>query len=200
MEAGMPRRQVGALLGAVVVAAATLAAFVIIWRTGAESAAPGAATMVPTDQGTAHSTFVGNAGFAVAVSALERDAHMAGAPDPGAGLHYVALRVQFRNTSAQQQRADPADFQLRDALGVSRAPTFPSAGASCTRWRMTDLNPGGPGTRSPRDSEAEQTGPLFGPVALCFAAGGDSNGPLTLVWDPDVSLPLFDTPTRIPLQ
>lgn len=195
----MPGRRIGTPV-AVLLGVILVAALIGVLRATPPALPSAAATPVPPDQGTAHSTFVGNAGFAVAVTQVERDAHIPAAPDPGAGLHYLAVRVQFRNSSAQQQRADPRDFQLVDATGASRPPTFLAASSGCARWRMADLYPNGPGSARPRDPEAVQAGRTFGPVPLCFAAAGDPNGSLTLVWDPDVALPLFDTPTRITLQ
>ena len=154
------------------------------------------------DQGAAQVAMgVADPRFAVRVTQLQRGATIGGAPAPGANAHYVTLRVSFLNQSDSQQRADPLDFRLVDALGAAHDPTFlPPPSTSCRQWQRADLYPNGPGSAKPRDADATQAGRSFGPEELCFAAGGDPNGALTLVWDPDVSFQLFDSPTRIPLQ
>lgn len=196
----MPRRQIGGFAGIAALALVLAAALIGVLRGTPSSLATAEATPAPPDQGAAHSIFAGNAGFAIAVKQVERSAAITSAPATGTGLQFVAVRVAFRNSSELQQRADPADSHLVDASGVSRQPTFLSGSSSCTRWQMTDLYPNGPGSAAPRDPKAEQAGRTFGPVPLCFAAAGDPNRPLTLVWDPDVGLPLFDTPTRVALR
>ena len=141
-----------------------------------------------------------NTHFAVTVTHLQRTATIPGAPAPASGLHYVTLAVSFENQSGAQQRANPRDFQLVDAMGVTRSPAFLAAShAQCPRWPIADLYPNGPGSATPRDAQATQAGRTFGPQPLCFTASGSADGSLTLIWDPDVSQ-FFDSPTHIALQ
>ena len=193
------RRRTGVAIGAVVLAACMAVALVGVLRQPAVAQVPAAVASV--DQGVAHAALGAvDTQFAVAVTQLQRNASPPGAPAPTKSTHYVTLAVSFTNQSTQQQRANPADFHLVDALGIAHAPTFLSApSGQCLRWQMADLYPNGAGSAPPRDKEATQAGRSFGPQQLCFTAGGAADAPLTLVWDPDVSF-LFDSPTRIPLQ
>jgi hypothetical protein len=196
----MPKiRSFRVAIGVAVLAVCMAIALVGVLRQRAGAPAPAAVASV--DHGVAHAALGAvNRQFAVAVTQLQRNASPPGAPAPTSDMHYVTVAVSFTNQSAQQQRADPGDFQLVDALGVARAPTFlPAPSAQCRRWQMADLYPNGAGSAPPRDQEATQAGRSFGPQQLCFTAGGATDAPLTLVWDPDVSF-LFDSPTRIPLQ
>jgi len=151
------------------------------------------------DQGAAHLAMGGGPGFSVVVQEVQRQATAEGLPPPAAGLHYVTLAVRFRNDSTRQQRADPRDFALRDGLGQQRPPVTSPAGA-CQAWNMTDLVPAGQQGQPPRDAQAARAGTNFGPVPLCFLAGGLPTAPLTLVWSPDISLPFLSTATEIPLR
>lgn len=130
------------------------------------------------------STFGRPAGFDITVS----DVHV---PD-GAGR--VTLSVSFHNSSSTQQRAEPIDFTLRDASGATSRPVFD---ASCPRWTRADLHPAGGAGQGPRDADARQVGPDFGPVPLCFDVARATSG-ATLVWDPDIGL--LGTPVAIPLR
>lgn len=129
-------------------------------------------------------TFGGPAGFDVSVS----DVHV---PDTSGR---VTVAVSFRNTSSSQQRADPHDFAFRDGSGGAVQPLFD---ATCPRWRRADLHPAGGASQSPRDADAQQVGPDFGPVPLCFPVAHPIARPI-LVWDPDVGF--LGTPVTIPLR
>jgi hypothetical protein len=171
------------LLAGVLVAAAVLVAGIAataVMRTQRGTASQAA---VP-DHGSAN-TFGGTAGFEVAVS----DVHL-----PEAGGR-VTVAVSFRNTSSSQQRADPQDFTFRDSSGATARPLFD---ATCPPWTQADLHPGGGAGQSPRDRNAQQVGPDFGPVPLCFAVARPPTAGPTLVWSPDVGL--LGTPVLIPLR
>ncbi|HEV7216498.1 MAG TPA: hypothetical protein VGP33_15390 [Chloroflexota bacterium] len=195
MKAGRPLTVIGIV--ALVVCMAVAAVAVV---RGPSAVAPPTA-VASVDKGVAHAAMGAvNTQFAVSVTRLQRTATIPGAPALAAGLHYVTLAVTFANQSSAQQRANPDDFQLVDALGVTRSPTFLGApNAQCPRWPIADLYPNGPGSATPRDAAATQAGRTFGPEPLCFAAGGDPGAALTLIWDPDVSQ-FFDSPTHIALQ
>lgn len=196
----MPKvRRPGPVIGAGVLVACLAVALVGVLRQPAAS--PVLAAITSVDQGVAQAALGAvNTQFAVTVTQLQRNASLPGVPAPAGGLHYVTLAVRFTNQSSQQQQANPVDFQLVDVLGVGRSPTFlPAPNARCRRWQMADLYPNGAGSAPPRDTEATQAGRSFGPQQLCVTAGGATDAPLSLVWDPDVSF-LLDSPTRIPLQ
>ena len=159
-----------------VVVAAGIALTILAERQRAAAVPPS-----PPDHGTAR-TFGGSTGFDVAVSDVRVDA---------AGR--VALSVSFHNSSSSQQRADPLDFSLRDASGATAKPVFD---ASCPRWTRADLHPAGGAGQRPRDADARQVGPDFGPVPLCFTV--DHPGGSTLVWNPDVGV--FGAPVPIALH
>ncbi|GEM_PF-6572163 len=193
-------RRCGLLVGVGVLMVLMAAALIGVLRgpgAGRASSAP-----LPVNHGAAQSTFGAvNAHFAVSVTQVRRSATIPSAPAPPTGLHYVSVQVSFQNDSQAQQRADPLDFQLIDALGNTHTPAFMSAPSpQCHRWTMADLYPNGPRSATPRDAAATQAGRSFGPQELCFTAGGDPSSPLTLIWDPDVSAPFFNSPTRIALQ
>jgi hypothetical protein len=185
-------------VGIVALAACMAVALVAVVRGAGPVASPPEVAAV--DHGVAHAAMGAvNTRFAVTVTHLERSATIPGAPAPASGLHYVTLAVTFENQSDVQQRANPQDFQMLDALGATRSPTFLAApNTQCPRWPIADLYPKGPGSAPPRDAQATQAGRTFGPQPLCFAAGGAPGAALTLIWDPDVSF-LFDSPTRIAL-
>jgi len=174
----VPRRLLVAvlLLGGVVIAGAGVT---VVLLPHGDAGSP---SSVP-DHGSAV-TFGGRAGFDVSVS----DVHV---PDT-AGR--VTLAVSFRNTSSSQQRADPQDFAFRDGSGGVVRPLFD---ATCPRWRRADLHPAAGASQSPRDADAQQVGPDFGPVPLCFSVAHPAARP-TLVWDPDVGF--LGTPVTIPLR
>jgi len=130
---------------------------------------------------------LGQVGFRIKVSHVTRDLPQAGLPAAGAGRHYVSLDVTFYNDSQSQQRADLGDFQLRDSQGGLHSHVGLGArSGQCAAWRVADLHAKGKESEPPRDQAADQVGPVFGPVGICFEAGGDPTGPLVLLWDPDV--------------
>ncbi|MGH2518549.1 MAG: hypothetical protein ACRDF8_01985 [Chloroflexota bacterium] len=165
----------------------------------ARTSAPAAGAAGTPDQGSARFAAGGGPGFSLAVQDVQRQASPLGTPAPAAGLHYVTLAVRFGNTSSRQQRADRRDFALRDSLGQQRPPVTSPAGA-CPAWVMTDLVPAGQQHQPLRDAQADRAGASFGPVPLCFQAGGSPAAPLTLVWDPDISMPFLSTAAQIPLR
>ena len=186
-------------IGIVALVACMAVALVAVVRGPGPVATP--TEVAAVDHGVAHAAMGAvNTHFAVTVTHLQRSATIPGAPAPASGLHYVTLAVSFENQSDAQQRANPRDFQLVDAIGVTRSPSFLAASSGqCSLWPIADLYPKGPGSATPRDAEATQAGRTFGPQPLCFAAGGAPGAALTLIWDPDVSA-LFDSPTHIALQ
>lgn len=194
----MARRPLLAI-GIVALAAIMAVALVAVVRGPGPITTP--TVVAAVDHGVAHAAMGAvNTQFSVTVTRLQRGTTISGAPAPASGLHYVTVAVSFKNQSDAQERANPQDFQLVDATGVTRSPTFLAApNAQCPRWTIADLYPNGPGSAAPRDAQATQAGRTFGPQPLCFAAGGPPDGSLTLIWDPDVSF-LLDSPTRIALQ
>jgi hypothetical protein len=143
------------------------------------------------DWGSAGTILGGTTGFTVRVTALQPDVLVD-------GHDYTVLDVVFANTSDSQQRADPVDFTLTNNAGDTRQPIVDGHGA-CAPWPRTDLYPHGGQGQPLRDSGAGSAGQNFGPVTLCFPSEA-ATGRLTLIWDPDVSMPFIDSPTRIPLQ
>lgn len=173
----MPRYLMTALLLLAVVVIAGIAVIVVVLPR--QRAAPQA---VP-DHGVA-TTLGAPVGFEVAVS----DVHMP------AGGGRVTLNVTFHNSSKRQQRADPLDFSFLDRAGDYASPVFDD---SCPRWTRTDLHPEGGASQPPRDADASQAGPDFGPVPLCFDVP-HITGVTRLVWSPDVGL--ISTPVAIELR
>jgi hypothetical protein len=164
------------LVAAVLVAGLTVIAFLPRADIGSR---PG-----PPDHGSAN-TFGRAAGFDVTVSDFQET-------DAGA---LVTIEVTFRNSSSTQQRADPQDFTFRDASGATASPRFD---ASCPHWTRADLHPAGGAGQSPRDADAQQVGPDYGPVPLCFTVAHPGAGGPTLVWNPDIGL--LGAPVAIPLR
>jgi hypothetical protein len=179
------RTAVGALTAAVVVAIGVLV-FVNI-TAGRGSAADRAGI----DWGAAGTNLGGTTGFTVRVTNIQRDARVNGNP-------YTVLTLVFANTSESQQRADPLDFTFVDGSGVRRRPIFVGH-TGCAEWPRTDLYPRRDVGQPLRDAGGRAAGQTFGPATLCFYAE-PSRSALTLIWDPDVSLPFFDSPTDIPLR
>ncbi|MBJ7604058.1 MAG: hypothetical protein JF888_12835 [Candidatus Dormibacteraeota bacterium] len=142
---------------------------------------------------------LGQVGFRIKVSHVTRDLSQAALPAAGGGRHYVGLDVTFYNDSPSQQRADPGDFQLRDPQGGlhSHVGPGPSSG-QCAAWRIADLHAKGKESEPPRDQSADQVGPVFGPVGVCFEAGGDPTGPLVLLWNPDVGFLVSGVQVTLP--
>jgi hypothetical protein len=179
------RTAIGGLTAAIVVVIA-MVAFVNI-TAGRGSAADRSGL----DWGAAGINLGGTAGFTVRVTNIQRDAQVNGNP-------YTVLTLMFVNTSASQQRADPLDFTLVDGSSVDRKPIFVGRG-DCAEWPRTDLYAKRDAGQPLRDADGRAAGQTFGPVTLCFHAE-PSKSVLGLIWDPDVSLPFFDSPTHIPLR
>ena len=139
-------------------------------------------TSVTPNAGQAATQF-GSVGFKLQVASVQRS--------PGT----VRLELIFRNTSTQQQRADPQDFLLM-AGGATARPSFSS---ECPNWGRVDLYaPGAPSSEPLRDAGGTRAGATWGPSALCFPDPGA--GALTLVWEPDVAFGPLSEPIRIPLR
>jgi len=137
---------------------------------------------------------IGSVGFAMDVRGTERYPQLAGVPATP-GLHGVRVQVSFTNTSSSQQRADLGDFSLQDATGATRQPL--TGGDACPAWPKTDLHAAANDGQPPRDAAAQQVGPSFGPVPLCFAVAGDPDGEFHLQWDPDVSVAFLSSPVEV---
>jgi hypothetical protein len=100
-----------------------------------------------------------------------------------AGNHYVSLMVGFTNTADKEYNPTPFMFALKDPTGVKRDASATLENLSCSNWTQS-------GPERPL-----YKGATVQPRQLCFQAGGDPNGPLTLVWTPtatsgDVNIPL----------
>ena len=182
-------RWVLAALAGVVAVVILIGGLALRHPSGSQSATP--------NQGSAHTLF-GAAGYDLTVEQVERQPQLPGAPSPAVGLSYLRLQISFQNHSTDQQRADPLDFTLRDSSGT-REPSFFGAGdGTCGRWQRADLHAAGHERDQPRDREAKQVGPSFGPVPLCFQVARGAEAALTLLWHPDLGLA---TPTtEIPLR
>ncbi len=95
----------------------------------------------------------------------------------------VRMTAIFSNRGRTSYRADPGDFNLRDASGAEWPVKFDST-LDCSAWSVTPVQPGSD----------------FGPVPLCFSTSTPPQGPLEVTWDPDVSFVLFSgPPASIPL-
>lgn len=175
----MPRLLVPIVLLVAVIVAAGVALSALVHP---QPGAPSQPAM--PDHGSARG-LTGPAGFDVTVSDVRV---------PAAGGR-ITLQVSFHNASSRQQRADPLDFTLREASGATARPVFDQA---CPRWTRADLHPAGGASQSPRDAEAQQVGPAFGPVPLCFAVDHPVIAGATLVWTPDIGF--FGAPVPIALR
>ncbi len=126
-------------------------------------------------------------GFELFVNRVDR-------PRPGLAIfgtagstQYVSLQVSFANHTNDPlavnpgNRADPADFKLRDSLGVEHEASFTVA-PGCARWSATEVN------RSAN----------FGPEPLCFETTGELTAPVTLIWSPDVGFLSRDVEILLP--
>jgi hypothetical protein len=142
------------------------------------------APTVALDRGSA-TTFGAAVGFDLTVT----DVHI---PD-GAGR--VTMALSFHNTSSSQQRADPGDFTFRDSSEAAVRPVFDTV---CPHWTRADLHPRGQAGQAPRDADAQQVGPEFGTVPLCFPLARAASRRPTLVWEPDVGV--LSTPIAIALR
>lgn len=152
------------------------------------------------NEGVAHYAIgTASAGFKVIVDSVQRQIALPAALPSTAGVEGVMVHLRFENDSQAQQRADPHDFHLREDLGQQHPPIF-AAQTSCQEWPMTDLVPPAKESHTQRDAGAQRAGSRFGPVTLCFQAGSAPQAALTLIWDPDVSMPILDSPTEIALK
>ena len=99
------------------------------------------------------------------------------APRPGDGkllrlsARFVNAHNDLTSVNGNKNRADPLDFQVRDAAGEQSPAVFDASG--CEHWASFEIP----------YSEG------FGPRPICFRPAGA--GPLTIVWGPDLGL-LFD--------
>jgi hypothetical protein len=88
---------------------------------------------------------------------------------PRPGFHFVRLEVTFTVQSGEHE-IDPLDsVQLKDSLGYQQ---------SGLALFMVD-----PHCNAPSGATVAG-GSKYGPVPLCFEAGGSTTGQLTLVWIP----------------
>lgn len=131
----------------------------------------------PSRGGATATNAMGTVGFKVKVDQVQRSDDE------------VIVTLTFDNTSDSQQRADPADFNLRiDGHNVP-----PSFGAKCSNWGRVDLYPASGSNEPLRDPSGTRAPANWGPAKLCFA---DSAAPsdLVLEWNPDVAFgPLSGT-------
>jgi hypothetical protein len=137
---------------------------------------------------------IGTVPFSIEVRGIERHPQLSDV-NAQQGLQLVRVQVAFANASTSQQRADLHDFSLIDATGAHRPPV--TGGDSCPAWPVTDLHPNRDDGRPPRDAEANQAGPAFGPMPLCFPVGGNPDAELRLQWDPDVSIAFLSAPVEV---
>ena len=107
-------------------------------------------------------------GFEVYVDSINRNLQpndQFSSPEPG--NHFVLVTVHFKNNANGEQSANPLNFVLQDPAGVKHALTL-SGGSQCPVFSAVNLTKGS----------------TLGPKAMCFEAGGDPKGKLTLVWTP----------------
>jgi Domain of unknown function (DUF4352) len=107
-------------------------------------------------------------GFEVYVDSINRNLQpndQFSSPEPG--NHFVLVTVHFKNNANGEQSANPLNFVLQDSAGVKHALTL-SGGSQCPVFSAVNLTKGS----------------TLGPKAMCFEAGGDPKGKLTLVWTP----------------
>jgi hypothetical protein len=115
----------------------------------------------------------------VHISGLNRNAPLGMFIQPEAGNHLVLMQMTMHNDGGRDTKnANPFDFRLRDASGLTHDITFSDA-PGCDTWSSVDLAPGA----------------TLGPKPLCFEAAGDPNGNLSLVWSPSI----FSSPQEIHL-
>jgi hypothetical protein len=98
---------------------------------------------------------------------------------PKPGFHFVRIEVTFEAQSGEHE-VGYAQVRLRDALGFVQSTTYISGG----------------GCSSLLDSTTIAAPAKFGPLSLCFQAGGSSDGPLAVLWYPGESSMYFSTPTH----
>lgn len=110
----------------------------------------------------------GNAnGYTLTINSANRNAPTDEFSKPEPGTHLVIVTMTFKNGSNDTQRPDSFCCRLTDSLGATRSEAF-SIAPGCESWQGVDLAKGG----------------SLGPKNMCFAAAGDPNAPLTLVWSP----------------
>lgn len=112
-------------------------------------------------------------GFVVSVGTVNRNVTQSAddiAAPPDAGNHYVDVMVTFRNTTSSEQDANPFNFVLKDADGVKHTVEW-FGGQNCGSWSAVNLT----------------TNATLANKSLCFQAGGDPKGKLTLVWTPGIA-------------
>ena len=137
---------------------------------------------------------IGTVGFTMQLVGSERHPRVTSLDVP-AGRQLVRVEVSFASTTSAQQRADRQDCSLRDGTGATLQPI--TGGDACPAWAMADLHSASSVGQPPRDAGAEQVGPSFGPVPLCFAVAGNPDGELRLEWDPDVSIAFLSSPVEV---
>ena len=108
----------------------------------------------------------------------------------------LVLHVRFQNTTSEQQRANPADFQLEDSAGWHAKAVFE---APCSDWGRVDLYPPGAGSQPLRDPNGTRAGATWEGV-LCFSEPPSADRRLTLVWEPDVAFGPLSIPVRIAIS
>ncbi len=89
----------------------------------------------------------------------------------------VRMIATLSNRGRTSYRADPGDFNLKDANGATWPVRFDPT-PECSAWAVTPVQPGSD----------------FGPVPLCFVTATPPLAPLEVTWDPDVSFVLFSGP------
>jgi hypothetical protein len=115
-------------------------------------------------------------GLTLLISNIDRDYQPKDVPSyeqrnasPRPGFHFVRLEVTFTVQSGEHE-IDPLDtVQLKDSLG------FQQTGLALDLVDPHCLAPTG---------ATVAAGSKYGPVPLCFEAGGSTTGPLKLVWIP----------------
>jgi hypothetical protein len=185
-----------ALLGAGLLAGAILAAIVGVTAIGFASRAVRVRPALASGDVAAaqYAGGIGTVGFTMRLVGSERHPRVTSLDVP-AGMQVVRVDVSFASTTSAQQRADRRDFSLRDSTGTMRRPI--TGGDACPAWAMADLHAASSIGQPPRDAGAEQVGPSFGPVPLCFAIAGNPDGELRLEWDPDVSIAFLSSPVEV---
>lgn len=141
-------------------------------------------TSATPNHGQAAREFGGRVGFTVDVTQVDRESAR------------LVLHLTFRNTSSEQQRANPADFRLEDATGWHAAPVFE---APCADWGRVDLYPPGATSQPLRDPNGTRAGATW-LGTLCFPEPPGESAALTLVWEPDVAFGPLSVPVRISLR
>ncbi|MBJ7610646.1 MAG: DUF4352 domain-containing protein [Candidatus Dormibacteraeota bacterium] len=106
-------------------------------------------------------------GFQIHVDAINRNLPPDTFAQPEAGNHFVQVTVRLTNNANGPRDADTNQLLLQDSAGVRRSATL-SFGSQCAAF----------------DSVTLAKGSSLGPKLICFDAGGDVNGKLSLIWTP----------------